>query len=300
MAALVVGGVALSKRLWPGPAPLVVVPGPPTKPDPPIVPPVKPPVPLAGTIKVGLLFSQRGAAALQEDPILEAVQFAIEEINETDGVLGRRIEMILADGASDPAVFAQKAAKLIDEDKVEVIFGCWSSPSRKLVAEICQDPKRDRLLFYPGNHEGIEEYKNVVYLGGAPNQVLTPLIQYAYSDLGRRKVFVVGSESVYSRRGRCPRRARDHATGWRRSWARAMSFATRRISSRLWTKSRLLRPTSSLAVFRATTTNCSGRCERKHRPAASGDSLVDADGIQPRALRSDAGGRLHGRLLFRE
>lgn len=161
--------------------------------------PVPTPIASAEKIKVGLLFSESDATALSEMPILDVVEFAIEEINEKGGVMGRLIEPIVADGASNPTVFASKAAKLIDEDKVEVIFGCWSSPSRKRVAAICDDPQHDRLLFYPGNSEGLEEYQNVVYLGGAPNQILVPLIRYAYADLRRRKVFVIGCETVYSR-----------------------------------------------------------------------------------------------------
>jgi len=199
VAALAVGGVALSAKLWPSMFNSAHSQSSKTAPTNDQVPAVIVPDQTKDLLKVGLLFSQTDATALQEQPVLEAVQFAIEEINAAGGVLGRRIEPIVEDGASSAPAFARKASKLIDNDKVEVLFGCWSSPSRKRVAEICGDPKRDRLLFYPGNAEGLEEYENVVYLGGAPNQILVPLIKYAYADLRRRKVFVVGSESIYSR-----------------------------------------------------------------------------------------------------
>lgn len=198
MAALAVGALTLSVKLWPGlfsSVPPQVNSARPEENRPVVAVPALP----TNVIKVGLLFSQSDVTALQEQPILEAVQLALDEINASGGVLGRQLKPIIEDGASNHDVFARKAAKLVDDDKVEALFGCLNSAARKRVAEICADLKRDRLLFSPASTEGLEEYENVVGLGCTPNQILVPLIKFAYADLRRRKVFVVGSESVYSR-----------------------------------------------------------------------------------------------------
>jgi len=190
VAALGVGTVALYLKLGPAPrepAPAQADPGSTTAPDN-LLP-----------IKVGVLFSQTDAAAAHELPLLEAVQFAIEEINADGGVLGRPVEPVLADGGSNDQQFARKAAALVDDARVAVIFGCWTSGARKRVAQVCAEPQRDRLLFYPGHHEGVEEFPNVVYLGGVPNQLLVPLLKYAYADLRKRRLFLVGNDAIAAR-----------------------------------------------------------------------------------------------------
>jgi urea transport system substrate-binding protein len=103
---------------------------------------------------------------------------------------------LVEDGASDERVFAKQAEKLLEQDKVDVIFGCWSSGGRKRVAEACV--KHDRLLFYPVNYEGLEQSNNIIYLGGSANQSLIPLARWVYTDLGKRRFFIVGSEDIFS------------------------------------------------------------------------------------------------------
>jgi urea transport system substrate-binding protein len=184
VAALVVGVVMAYQKL--APARLVVENG--KQPGPAVVD-EKPP------IKVGALFSMSGTVAFHELPVMDAVHLAIEEINAEGGVLGRRLEAVDADGASEATVFAEQAEKLI-EGGVEVIFGCWTSASRKLVADVCG--RHDRLLFYPPSYEGLEDKPNVVYLGGTPNQNVIPMVRWLYAHEGKRRFFLVGSEGVAS------------------------------------------------------------------------------------------------------
>ena len=147
-------------------------------------------------IKVGFLFSMRGYLSVHEEPIIYAVHLAVDEINEAGGVLGRKIEPCDADGASSTARFAQEARRLLGREGVQVIFGCWTSASRKAVATECA--RRDRLLFYPSSYEGLESNPHVIYLGGTPNQTVIPLVKYAANKLGKRRFFLIGTESVYS------------------------------------------------------------------------------------------------------
>jgi urea transport system substrate-binding protein len=147
-------------------------------------------------LKVGVLFSTTGAMAASETPVLEATLFALDEINRAGGVLGRRVETVVADGHSEELVFAEKAAKLIRGDGVVTVFGCWTSGSRKRVAEVCA--KHDNLLVYPLNYEGLEDSPYVVYAGGGPNQQLIPALGWAVGMLNRRHFFLVGSDGVYS------------------------------------------------------------------------------------------------------
>ncbi|MBY0232429.1 MAG: transporter substrate-binding protein, partial [Gemmataceae bacterium] len=155
-----------------------------------------PPAPRGEPIRVGIIHSTTGGLAVHEKPVLHATRFAIDEINRAGGVLGRPLEAIQADGASDPKVFAERAAKLIDEDRTEVLFGCWSSASRIPVGIACGS--RNRLLFYPASYEGLGEKPSVVYLGGTPNQSLIPLVKWAYTDLRKRKFYLLGQESISS------------------------------------------------------------------------------------------------------
>src|SRR5262249_54800378 len=129
----------------------------------------------AGTpIKVGILHSRTGTMALSEKPVIDATLLAIEEVNEAGGVLGRPVEAATEDGMADGRTFAAKAEKLISQDRVSAVFGCWTSASRKTVKPVFE--KHDHLLFYPVQYEGLEQSPNIVYTGAAPNQQIIPAI----------------------------------------------------------------------------------------------------------------------------
>lgn len=147
-------------------------------------------------IRVGVLHSQTGTMAISEQAVLNATLLAIDEINEEGGLLGRRVEPIIADGASDPVRFAEEAKRLIDGEGVSVIFGCWTSASRKSVVPVVEE--RDGLLFYPLQYEGIEQSPNVIYTGATPNQQVVPAVSFALREFGPR-VFLVGSDYVFPR-----------------------------------------------------------------------------------------------------
>jgi urea transport system substrate-binding protein len=147
-------------------------------------------------VKVGILHSTMGTFSIHELPIVKGTRLAIEEINADGGVLGRTIEPVLVNGNSEEKIFATRAAELIEQHQVAVVFGCWTSSSRKRVAEVCA--KHDKLLFYPAGCEGLEVSPSVVYLGGTPNQTVLPLVRWAYSEKRRRSFFLIGSEYVYS------------------------------------------------------------------------------------------------------
>lgn len=156
------------------------------------------PVPPSGPpIKVGVLHSRRGTMAISEQPVIDATLLAIEELNENGGVLGRPVEAIVEDGESDGDTFAAKAEKLITQDKVCSVFGCWTSASRKTVLPIFE--KHDHLLFYPVQYEGLEQSLNIIYTGAAPNQQIIPAIKWCISSLKKRKFFLVGSDYVFPR-----------------------------------------------------------------------------------------------------
>ena len=147
-------------------------------------------------IRVGILHSQTGTMAMSELPVIDATLLAIEEINRQGGLLGKIIEPILADGASDPSTFAAQAEKLITQDKVSVIFGCWTSACRKAVKEVVE--KYDHLLFYPVQYEGLEDSRNIIYTGAAPNQQILPAVTWCFYNLGKT-FFLIGSDYVFPR-----------------------------------------------------------------------------------------------------
>lgn len=148
------------------------------------------------TVTVGLLHSLTGSMAISEEAVRDAEVLAINEINADGGVLGAQIEYIEEDGASEPATFATKAEKLIDEDGVVTVFGCWTSSSRKAVKSIFED--YESLLWYPVQYEGMEQSPNIIYTGAAPNQQIVPAIQYLL-DQGYKKFFLMGSDYVFPR-----------------------------------------------------------------------------------------------------
>ncbi|KGF72712.1 ABC transporter substrate-binding protein [Neosynechococcus sphagnicola sy1] len=148
------------------------------------------------SIKVGILHSLSGTMAISEKSVVDATQLAIEEINAAGGVLGKKIEAIVEDGASDWPTFAEKAKKLIDQDQVSVIFGCWTSASRKAVLPVFES--KNHMLFYPVQYEGQECSKNIFYTGAAPNQQIEPSVDWLLENKGK-EFFLVGSDYVFPR-----------------------------------------------------------------------------------------------------
>ncbi len=153
-------------------------------------------IPAGEPIKVGILHSRTGPMAANEVPVAEATLLAIDEINQAGGVLGRPVKAIWEDGRSTEEGFGVGAQKLLTEDGVATIFGCWTASSRRRVGGLCA--LLDNVLVYPINSEGLEETPYVYYLGGAPNQLLTPAAGWAVGLLKKRRFFLVGSDYVYS------------------------------------------------------------------------------------------------------
>jgi urea transport system substrate-binding protein len=152
-----------------------------------------------GTIKVGVLHSLSGTMAISETVLKDTVLMAIDEINAKGGVLGKKLEPVVVDPASNWPLFAEKTKQLLTQDKVAVIFGCWTSVSRKSVLPVVEE--LNGLLFYPVQYEGEELSKNVFYTGAAPNQQAIPAVEYLMSkDGGGAKRFVLlGTDYVYPR-----------------------------------------------------------------------------------------------------
>jgi len=148
------------------------------------------------TIKVGILHSLSGTMAISEKSVVDAEQLAIEEINAAGGVLGKKIEAVVEDGNSDWPTFAEKAKKLIDQDKVVTIFGCWTSASRKAVLPVFEEKKH--MLWYPVQYEGQECSQNIFYTGAAPNQQIEPSVDWLLKNKGK-DFFLVGSDYVFPR-----------------------------------------------------------------------------------------------------
>ncbi|MGF1519973.1 MAG: urea ABC transporter substrate-binding protein [Nodosilinea sp.] len=147
-------------------------------------------------IKVGILHSLSGTMAISETTVVDAEMLAIKEINEAGGVLGRQIEAVTEDGASDWPTFAEKAEKLIDQDQVAVVFGCWTSASRKAVLPVFES--KGHMLWYPVQYEGQECSQNIFYTGAAPNQQIEPAVDWLLENKGT-DFFLVGSDYVFPR-----------------------------------------------------------------------------------------------------
>lgn len=147
-------------------------------------------------IKVGILHSLSGTMAISEKSVVDAEQLAIEEINAAGGVLGKKVEAIVEDGASDWPTFNEKAKKLIDQDKVATVFGCWTSASRKAVLPTFES--KNHMLWYPVQYEGQECSKNIFYTGAAPNQQIEPSVDWLLKNKGK-EFFLVGSDYVFPR-----------------------------------------------------------------------------------------------------
>jgi len=167
----------------------------------------------ADTIKVGILHSLSGTMAISETALKDTALMTIEEINAKGGVLGRKLEPVVVDPASNWPLFAEKARQLVTQDKVAVVFGCWTSVSRKSVLPVFE--QNDGLLFYPVQYEGEELSRNVFYTGAAPNQQAIPAVEYLMSkDGGSATRFVLlGTDYVYPRTTNKILRAFLHSKG---------------------------------------------------------------------------------------
>jgi urea transport system substrate-binding protein len=150
----------------------------------------------ADTVQVGVLQSLTGTMAISEVTVKNATLLAIEEINAKGGVLGKQIDPVVEDGASDPSMFAQKAQKLIQQDKVATVFGGWTSASRKAMLPVFERFKS--LLWYPVQFEGNECSPNIMYSGAQPNQQILPALDWAESK-GYKNIFLLGSDYVFPR-----------------------------------------------------------------------------------------------------
>ena len=148
-------------------------------------------------IVVGLLHSLTGPLAISEKSLIDAETLAIEEINASGGVTGRPLVAAIGDGRSEAGVFATQARRLIDDEKASVLFGCWSAESRKAVVSVVEE--RESLLMFPANYEGIERSSHVIYVGGSANQTMLPAVRWCLDNLKAKRVFVVGSEELWSR-----------------------------------------------------------------------------------------------------
>ena len=153
----------------------------------------------ADTIKVGVLHSLSGTMAISETSLKDVALMTIDEINAKGGVMGRKLEAVVVDPKSDWPLFAEKARGLISQDKVAVVFGCWTSVSRKSVNPVFKE--LNGLLFYPVQYEGEELEKNVFYTGAAPNQQAIPAVEYLMSKEGgsAKRWVLLGTDYVYPR-----------------------------------------------------------------------------------------------------
>jgi urea transport system substrate-binding protein len=151
----------------------------------------------ADTIKVGVLHSLSGTMAISETTLKDTVLMLIDEQNKKGGLLGKKLEAVVVDPASNWPLFAEKAEQLLVKDKVAVVFGCWTSVSRKSVLPVFE--KNNGLLFYPVQYEGEESSKNVFYTGAAPNQQAIPAVDYLAKDLGVKRWVLAGTDYVYPR-----------------------------------------------------------------------------------------------------
>ena len=151
----------------------------------------------ADTVKIGILHSLSGTMAISETSLRDVVLMAAEEINAKGGVLGKTIEPVVVDPASNWPLFAEKAKQLITQDKVAVTFGCWTSVSRKSCLPVFEE--YNQLLFYPVQYEGEEQSLNVFYTAASPNQQLIPAAEYMMGELGMKKFYLLGTDYVFPR-----------------------------------------------------------------------------------------------------
>lgn len=149
------------------------------------------------TVKVGILHSVTGTMSISETGSVQAEKLAIEQINASGGILGRKIEVIQEDGASDWPTFAEKAKKLLVEDKVASVFGCWTSASRKAVLPVFE--QYNGMLYYPTFYEGLEESPNVIYTGQEATQQILAGIDWIVKEKGAKSFYLLGSDYIWPR-----------------------------------------------------------------------------------------------------
>ncbi|MEE3189924.1 MAG: transporter substrate-binding protein, partial [Pseudomonadota bacterium] len=142
------------------------------------------------TVKVGILHSVTGTMAISETGSVQAEKLAIEQINAMGGVLGRKIEYIQEDGASDWPTFAEKSKKLLVQDKVAAVFGCWTSASRKAALPVFE--QYNGMLYYPTFYEGLEQSPNVIYTGQEATQQILEGLDWAAREKGAKKFYLLG------------------------------------------------------------------------------------------------------------
>ena len=161
------------------------------------VPLYSPPASAQETIKVGILHSLSGTMAISETTLKDVMQMLIDEQNKKGGLLGKKLEAVVVDPASNWPLFAEKARQLISQDKVAATFGCWTSVSRKSVLPVFEE--LNGLLFYPVQYEGEESSKNVFYTGAAPNQQAIPAVDYLMANEKVKRWVLAGTDYVYPR-----------------------------------------------------------------------------------------------------
>src|SRR5437868_9999954 len=147
------------------------------------------------TIKVGILHSLSGTMAISETTLKDVMLLLIEEQNKKGGLLGRKLEAVVVDPASNWPLFAEKARGLISQDKCAAVFGCWTSVSRKSVLPVFEE--LNGILFYPVQYEGEESSRNVFYTGAAPNQQAMPAVDYLMNEEGVQRWVLAGTDYVY-------------------------------------------------------------------------------------------------------
>jgi urea transport system substrate-binding protein len=153
----------------------------------------------ADTIKVGVLHSLSGTMAISETTLKDTVLMLVDDLNKNGGLLGKEVEAVVVDPASDWPLFAEKARELIEQEQVDVVFGCWTSVSRKSVLPVFEE--LNSMLFYPVQYEGEESSRNVFYTGAAPNQQAIPAVDYLMSEDGgsAERIVLLGTDYVYPR-----------------------------------------------------------------------------------------------------
>lgn len=151
----------------------------------------------AETIKVGVLHSLSGTMAISETTLKDTVEMLVDQQNAKGGLLGKQLEAVVVDPASDWPLFAEKARELLTVQKVDIIFGSWTSVSRKSALPVLEE--LNGLMFYPVQYEGEESSKNVFYTGAAPNQQAIPAVNYYLEELGVEKFALLGTDYVYPR-----------------------------------------------------------------------------------------------------
>ncbi len=164
----------------------------------------------ASEVPVGILHSLTGTMAISETSVKDSEMMAINEINAKGGVMGKKIKVVVEDGASDWDTFKTKAEKLLTQDKVAAVFGCWTSVSRKTVLPVFE--KYNGLLWYPVQYEGMETSPNIFYTGATTNQQISPAVEWLIKG-GKKKFFLLGSDYVFPRTANAEIKAQLKAAG---------------------------------------------------------------------------------------